>query len=133
MQTGKARIIPMVMLDTPKGAYWETWMNFLRDDMFNLGYLSAEDFSLFKLCHNVSEAVSEIVQFYKNYHSVRWVGDQLVVRIRRRLSEKAIVDLNKKFAHLLREGQIVQGSALPPEKNEPEIWNLPRLVLMPHR
>ena len=51
MQTGKARIIPMVLLDQPDGTYWETWMKFVRDDMFNLGYVSAEDFSLFKLCH----------------------------------------------------------------------------------
>src|SRR5205814_304850 len=72
MQTGKARIIPMVLLDMPKGKYWETWMKFVRDDMFKLGYLSPDDFSLFKLCHSVSEAVDEIVQFYKNYHSVRW-------------------------------------------------------------
>ena len=133
MQTGKARIIPMVLLDMPKGTYWETWMKFVRDDMFKLGYLSQEDFSLFKLCHNVADAVKEVVSFYKNYHSVRWVGDQLVLRIYRRLSDKGVVDLNKKFAELVREGEIVQTSALPAEKNEPEIWDLPRLVLAPHR
>src|SRR5206468_5558011 len=53
MQTGKGRIIPMVLLDAPEGSYWETWMKFVRDDMFKLGYLSPEDFSLFKLCHSV--------------------------------------------------------------------------------
>src|SRR5438477_636251 len=133
MQTGKARIIPMVLLDMPNGRYWETWMKFVRDDMFKLGYLSEEDFSLFKLCHNVSEAVQEIVQFYKNYHSVRWVGDDLVVRICRPLSDKAIVDLNKKFADMVRSGEIVQGTALRPEQNEPDILALPRLILKPHR
>jgi hypothetical protein len=34
---------------------------------------------------------------------------------------------------LVREGEIVQGSALPPEKNEPKIWSLPRLILTPYR
>jgi uncharacterized protein (TIGR00730 family) len=133
MQTGKARIIPMVLLDMPNGSYWETWMKFVRDDMFNLGYLSSEDFSLFKLCHNVSEAVNEVLKFYKNYHSIRWVGDQLVMRIMQSLSAPAVVDLNKKFADIVREGEIVQGGALPQEKNEPEIASLPRLVLKPHR
>jgi uncharacterized protein (TIGR00730 family) len=133
MQTGKARIIPMVLLDQPKGTYWETWMKFVRDDMFNLGYVSAEDFSLFKLCHTVAEAVAEVVQFYKNYHSVRWVGDQLVIRMLKSLSEKSLAELNAKFADMVREGQIAQGRALSPEKNEPEIWELPRLVLKPHR
>ena len=26
MQTGKARIVPIVLLDRPRGKYWETWM-----------------------------------------------------------------------------------------------------------
>lgn len=133
MQTGKARIIPIVLLDVPGGKYWETWTKFVREDMFNLGYLSPEDFSLFKSCHTVADAVNEIVHFYRTYHSVRWVADQFVIRICRALSEKAMVDLNEKFADMLREGRIVQGTALPAEKNEPEIWNLPRLILSPHR
>src|SRR4029434_9228474 len=29
MQTGKARIIPVVLLDRPRGNYWDTWMQFL--------------------------------------------------------------------------------------------------------
>jgi uncharacterized protein (TIGR00730 family) len=133
MQTGKARIIPMVLLDVPDGTYWETWMKFVRDDMFHLGYLSQEDFSLFKLCHSVEEATQEIQRFYEVYHSTRWVGDELVIRISKRLSPAALVDLNKKFSDLVREGEIAQGSALRQEKNEPEIWDLPRLILKPHR
>lgn len=133
MQTGKGRIIPMVLLDVPDGQYWETWMKFVRDDMFKLGYLSQEDFSLFKLCHSVEEGVKEITQFYRNYHSVRWVGDEFVLRMSHQISDKALADLNEKFADILRQGKIVQGKALPPEKNEPEIINLPRLILTPHR
>jgi uncharacterized protein (TIGR00730 family) len=133
MQTGKARIIPMVLLDMPNGTYWETWMKFVRDDMFNLGYVSPEDFSFFKLCHTVSQAIEEILKFYKNYQSVRWVGNKLVVRILQRLSNKALVDLNHKFEDIVRKGEIVQGTALPSEKNEPEISDLPRLILTPHR
>src|ERR1700730_5035322 len=133
MQSGKARIIPMVLLDLPDGRYWETWTKFVRDDMFKLGYVSPEDFSLFKLCHTVDDAVNEIAHFYKHYHSTRWVGDQLDLRITRKLTPRAIVDLNKIFADIVREGEIVQGKALPAEKNEPEIWGLPRLILTPHR
>jgi hypothetical protein len=33
----------------------------------------------------------------------------------------------------VRTGEIVQCSALRQEKNEPEIWELPRLALTPHR
>ena len=133
MQTGKGRIIPVVMLDRPGGDYWQTWMKFQTEYLFKLGLVSAEDFSFFKIAHDVDEAVHEILQFYKVYHSARWVGEQLVLRICRPLTKNAVVDLNKNFADVVREGEIVQGSALRQEKNEPEIWNLPRIVLTPHR
>ena len=133
MQTGKARIIPIVLLDAPKGTYWETWMTFITGHLFKFGFVSEEDFSFFKIVHDVDEAVREILQFYKIYHSERWVGEQLVIRICRPLSKTTVVGLNKNFSDLVREGAIVQGGALAPEKNEPEIWNLPRLILTPYR
>jgi len=133
LQTGKARIIPVVLLDRPDGEYWETWMKFLTDHLLKLGFVSEEDFHLFKIVHSVKDAVAEICQFYKIYHSSRWVRDQLVIRLSQRLSKAAIADLNLKFRDLVRKGEILQRTALSEEKNEPEIWDLPRLVLVPHR
>jgi uncharacterized protein (TIGR00730 family) len=133
MQTGKARIIPVVMLDRPGGDYWQTWMKFQTECLFKLGLVCEEDFSFFKIARDIDDAVAEILNFYKVYQSERWVGEQLVLRVSKPISKNAIVDLNKKFADLVREGEIVQGSALRQEKNEPEIWNLPRIILTPHR
>ena len=133
MQTGKARIIPVVLLDRPGGSYWETWMRFLTDHLYKFGYIGPEDFHFFKILPNVAEAVREIVNFYSVYQSSRWVGEQLVVRLSKKLSSAALTDLNKNFSDVLRTGWIVQGSALRQEKNEPEIWELPRLIFTPHR
>ncbi len=133
MQTGKARIIPVVLLDKPGGTYWETWMKFLTEHLLKLNYVNEEDFKLFKIVPNVAEAVREICHFYSVYQSSRWVGEQLVVRLRTKLSRAALAQLNKNFADIVCNGTIVQGSALRQEKNEPEIWDLPRLILTPHR
>lgn len=133
MQTGKARIIPVVLLDKPGGAYWETWMSFIKEHLFEFGYVSPEDFCFFKIMPNVQEAVAEILRFYSVYQSSRWVGQELVVRLARKLSPKAVTKLNHKFADVVRTGEFVQGSALRQEKNEPEIWELPRLIFTPHR
>ena len=133
MQTGKSRVIPVVLLDRPRGNYWETWMKFLTGQLLDLGFISPEDFSFFKIMDNAREAVAEILQFYKIFHSVRWVGKRLVIRISYRLSKNAIVDLNKKFADIVETGEIVQDVALRQEKNEPEIWDLPRLIFTPDR
>lgn len=133
MQTGKARVIPVVLLDAPGGDYWQTWLSFLIEHLQKFGFISPPDFSFFKIMPGVDEAVAEILQFYKVYHSFRWVGEDMVIRIAQRLAPNAIVDLNKQFADLLRQGEIVQGTALRQEKNEPELWQLPRLILTPHR
>ena len=133
MQTGKALIIPIVLLDRPDGSYWENWMRFLRDHLLKLGLISKEDFNFIKIAHNVTDAVNHILLFYRNYNSSRWVGSQLVLRICKPLTEKALAELNKQFADLLRAGRIEQREPLLQEKNQPEIWHLPRLILTPHR
>jgi uncharacterized protein (TIGR00730 family) len=133
MQTGKARIIPVVLLDKPGGIYWQTWIEFLKEQLFKFGYVSDDDFKLFKIAPNVEAAVAEIVQFYRIYQSSRWVGQQLVIRLARKLSPQAIGQLNREFADIVLSGEIVQGTALRQEKNEPGIWDLPRLIVTPHR
>jgi uncharacterized protein (TIGR00730 family) len=133
MQTGKARIIPVVLLDQSEGGYWETWLKFVTEHLFKLGFVSPDDFYFFKIMHRVEDAVKEIVGFYRVYHSARWVGEQLIVRMARPLSKAQLAKLNEKFSDMLRRGDFAQSKALPPEKNEPEIWDLPRLVFSPHR
>src|ERR1700704_970737 len=64
MQTGKARIIPVVLLDRQGGTYWQTWMAFLTDYLRKIGLVSADDFSFFKIMPNVDDAVAEILHFY---------------------------------------------------------------------
>ena len=133
MQTGKARIIPVVCVDRPGGTYWKTWMRFLEDHLLRRGLISDDDFSLFKMCNSVDEAIGEIAQFYKNYHSYRWVGQKMVVRVRRRLADKAIEIINAAFDDVLNGHHLVQDVALPEEHNEPELAEMPRLIFTPKR
>ncbi len=133
MQTGKARILPVVMVDAPGGNYWKTWYRFVHEYLLKLGMVDDDDFSLFKMTESVDEAVAEILQFYKNYRSYRWVGKRMVIRMESALAPQAVIELNKRFTDLLQGGEIVQGTALPEEKNEPDIAGLPRLILTPNR
>ena len=108
-------------------------MKFLTDDLYKSGYIGAEDFKLFTIVHTAEDAVEEILRFYRIYHSARWVGDQLVIRLSQRLADDSVSRLNEQFSDVVRSGKIVQTGALRQEKNEPEIWDLPRLVLTAHR
>lgn len=133
MQTSKTRIVPVVLLDRPRGKYWETWMEFLSERLLTFGFISEEDFAFFKIKHSAKEAAAEITRFYKVFHSARWVGEQFVIRLNHCLSNKAIASLNTQFADIVRTGEIVQRAALPKENNELEIRDLPRLILTPFR
>ena len=133
MQTGKARIIPVVLVDKPGGTYWKTWFNFLGDYLLKIGLVSQDDFHLFKFTETVDDAIQEITHFYKNFHSYRWVGQRLVIRLNHAITQDAVLDLNTRFGHILKKDQIVIGSALPPEQNEPDLLELPRLILTPFR
>lgn len=133
MQTGKARIIPLVCVDKPGGTYWTTWLNFLREHLQKIGLVSEDDFHLFKIAPDVDQAVAEILHFYKNFHSYRWVGQSMVIRLQCELTLEAVDDLNRRFSAVMQTGGIVQGTALPQENNEPELLDLPRLILTPYR
>jgi uncharacterized protein (TIGR00730 family) len=133
MQTGKARILPVVLIDKPGGRYWETWLRFLREDLLQPGLVSPDDFHLFKMTHNLDEAIGEIAQFYRNFRSYRWVGQRLVLRIVDKLTPTAVALLNEEFVDILVGGEIVQTTALHEERNEKELADLPRLVLSPKR
>lgn len=133
MQTGKARILPVVMVDKVGGSYWRTWNSFLAEYLLNLGLISAEDFHLFRVTDSVEDAIEEIETFYLNFHSYRWVGDRFVLRIKHALTEGALEVLRERFSDILLGHSLEQTVALPEEHNEPELLSLPRLILIPGR
>jgi hypothetical protein len=133
MQTGKARILPVVMVDKHGGAYWNTWNSFLAEYLLKLGLISPEDFHLFRVTDSIDAAVSEIEMFYSNFHSYRWVGERFVLRMRFPLADSALAEMRESFADILGAHQLEQTVQLPEESNEPEIASLPRLIFIPAR
>ena len=133
IQTGKAKLYPIVCLDAPGGTYWKAWKQFVEEHLLRLGLISESDLSLFKVTDDVEEAIDEITGFYANFHSYRYVGDRLVVRLQTALSEVALEDLNRRFTVMVKSGEIKQGSALKEEHNEPELSDMPRIILRHRR
>ena len=133
MQTGKARIIPMVFVDKPGGMYWKTWTDFLHDHLLGRGLVSADDFHLFRVTDDVTGAAEEIGRFYRHFHSYRWVGNQLVFRLTAELADASLQQINKEFGDLLETGLLHKTKPLRAESNEPELKEFPRLVGGVHR
>jgi hypothetical protein len=123
----------MVLLDRPNGHYWETWRRFVVNDLLEQKLISPTDLGLFKITHSVEETIREVVQFYHNFHSYRWVKTRMVIRITHPLRQSAIEQLNKDFDTLLAADKIVQGAALPEEANDTHLAQYHRIVLTPHK
>ena len=129
IQTGKTDPIPVVCIESPGGEYWERMMNFLEQQLLSHGLINRSDLSLFKVVYSAEAAVEEIQKFFRVYHSLRIVGDTMVIRIQQQLSQKELAQLNENFSDLLAHGHFQQVEAVPQEFDEPHLSHLPRLVL----
>jgi uncharacterized protein (TIGR00730 family) len=129
IQTGKTSPTPLVLIDDGSG-YWDIWFEFIKSAMLGRGYISAEDFAIFTITSNEEEAIRVIEEFYRNYHSLRFVEGKLVIRLNKELSDADIEVLGSEFPEVLRAGTRIERSApFPEEADEPDLLHLPRLVL----
>lgn len=127
VQTGKSPVIPVVLLDEPGGQYWKTWEGLVSQEMVGRGLISSDDMHLLRLADDAEVAAREILDFYKVYHSQRWVGEHLVFRLNRPLAPAVLAALQARFEDILK-GRIEQVSGPLPQEGE-ELPGLPRLVL----
>jgi uncharacterized protein (TIGR00730 family) len=127
VQTGKSPLIPLIMVDEPGGDYWKQWLHFVENVLLKRGMISPPDMALFKVTDSVDEAIAEMLNFYRVYHSMRYVGPELVLRLKRQLSEATLESIRKEFADIVVSGTFEQSAALPQEANDPHVADLPRL------
>jgi uncharacterized protein (TIGR00730 family) len=128
LQTGKRDMVPLVLLDEPGGNFWNSLQSFIRERLLDQGMISAEDLSLYTVTDDYQVAVAEIMNFFRVYHSMRYVKSQLVFRLAERLPSTLLAKINRHFSDILAEGQFEQTEALADEHDEPDLIELPRLV-----
>ena len=128
MQTGKQTMTPLVLLDHPGGSYWKDLGEFIEKQLGNGGMISPEDVRLYKITNSVDEAIEETLNFYRVYHSMRYVKNRLVFRLKAPLAESKLAYIQEHYADILVDGTYKQTTALPEEVGEPDLSELPRLV-----
>ena len=129
IQTGKTKPRPIILIDSPDSEYWESLIGFVTEELSEGGFISNNDLSLLIRVNSIEQAVDEIVQFYRVYHSIRYVGDKTILRLKKPLSSEDINSLNEKYSCILRSGEIEPSDALPAEQKDEAFLDLPRLVM----
>jgi uncharacterized protein (TIGR00730 family) len=127
MQTGKSAMLPLVLVDPPGGTYWKSVIDLMEREQAAHGLISADDLQLFRLTDDIEVAAAEIEGFYRVFHSQRYVGDTLVIRLHRPLPDRALEEIDDRFADIL-SGKVEQ-TAGPLDAERGEYPDLPRLVL----
>jgi uncharacterized protein (TIGR00730 family) len=105
VQTGKSDMHPIVMIEAEGTGYWGPWLDFVRT-LRDHGMISPDDRNLFTLTTSVDEAVDEILRFYGNYHSQRYVNGKLVLRLKHEPDDDLMASLNDEFADIVVSGRI---------------------------
>ncbi|MDD5109360.1 MAG: TIGR00730 family Rossman fold protein [Candidatus Omnitrophica bacterium] len=129
IQTGKSKPRPIVLMEPPGSAYWADWKRFVSNHLFKKGFINKEDFSLFCIVKSTDQAIKYIEDFYKVYHSLRYVAGLTVMRLNKKLTDKTLNILNQKFKDILVCGEICLASATQEEIEKGEYPQLPRLIM----
>jgi hypothetical protein len=127
-QTGKSAPVPLVLIDRPGGNYWKDWHRYIQENLLQRGLISPDDPSLYTITDDLEVACNAIASFYQVYHSSRYVGNKLVIRLKSDLTDDDVERLNADFSDILVKGKIEKSQTLPQEAPD-ETIDLPRLTL----
>lgn len=128
MQTGKSDLLPLVLIDQPGGDYWLNWDEHIRNNLLKPGLISPDDLSLYTITDSLEVACKAISGFYQVFHSSRYIGEMLILRLTCELSDEAVDFLNQEFSDILVSGTIKKEEPSPQDAKN-DLASLPRLVL----
>lgn len=128
IQTGKAPMQPIVLLDHPGGTYWGNFDRFVHEELLRRRFVGHDDLHLYRQMDDPMEAVEHITSFYSTYHSQRVVGRKLVLRLNKEPHEKVLDVLSEEFGDIL-EAPIERTQASRGEIADRDVVDLPRIAL----
>jgi len=128
-QTGKSAPRPIVLMQTKENRYWDEWFTFVKKALVKKNYISPDELNLFYKTDSTDKAVQHIVNYYKNYHSIRYVKKKTVFRLNRELPVKFLNEVGKEFKDIIKDGIIEPCALIAEEKLKGEHLDLPRIIM----
>ena len=129
IQTGKAEPAPVVFLEVPGYNYWKSLDRFLTDEVASRHLIGPDDRTLYRVVDTVPEAAAEVLGFYRNYHSLRWVGDTLVLRLESKPTADEVSELSQRFADVTAGPIRILDGPLAAERRSVDFPDMARVAL----
>jgi len=129
IQTGKSKPRPVVLMEPEGSTYWNDWIHYITEHLLKNGFIAKEDLKLFSLARTVDEAIKYIENFYRVYHSIRYVSGLTIMRLNKDISDSTLAFINKKFKSILTSGDIRRSPPAKKEIEEGECPDLPRIAM----
>ncbi|MEK6675160.1 MAG: LOG family protein [Planctomycetota bacterium] len=108
VQTVKTEPKPIVMVNEPGGSYWQHWRRYVEDELLRNRMIDVTDLNLFYITDKAEDAVAHIMQFYRRYHSCRYVDNRLVLRLNSPVGSQTLAEIRDAFADMIKDGTIEQ-------------------------
>jgi hypothetical protein len=130
VQTGKSDLHPIVLLEAEGTEYWGPMIEFMKTQQLARGLISDSDLALFLHTTDERAAAEHIWHFYSNYHSQRYAGGKLILRLNEEPSDEVLEGLNEEFADIVVEGIIEKVPPVPAEIDEKDALDLHRVAFV---
>jgi len=115
VQTGKAEPAPIVLVEADQSPYWRIWEDFVNLQVYDHGLADRDDASLYFITDDIHEAKEEVIHFYSNYHSRRFINNTLIIRLQKAPNEQRCNELSEQFIDITGGTKIKK---TPPSKIE---------------
>jgi uncharacterized protein (TIGR00730 family) len=129
VQTGKGQLVPIVLLDVPGDPFWEHWLETISETLGSRAYINADDIGLMHVSETADDAVAHIEAFWTNFHSLRFVGERLIIRHRADIDDTALASIAHDFADLCSSGSITRARPTDAERDDNDAVDCERLAL----
>jgi uncharacterized protein (TIGR00730 family) len=127
MQTGKASIVPVVLVEAGPKPYWRIWDRFVAAVLAERRLIEPNDRAFYRIVDSADAAAREVTGFYRVYHSSRIVGDKLVFRVQKTIGDEQVAELQTRFEDILK-GPVEQAPG-PIQQESNEFPELARLIV----
>ncbi len=127
VQTGKSDVHPIILLETEGSGYWSRFMPFIEEVLVGEGFIAPYDLNLFSVTSDPVAAADEMCHFYANYHSQRYVGGVLYLRMAVPPDPETLARLNTEFADIIVDQPLEVVDPSPAEVADEDVLDLARV------